>query len=155
MKRKFGRGFSRVVVVMLSEVKAYRRTYRTARRPRLGHGHSETRNTRRRQHPISSARKPTCAEALFWDLIDDLREHDDRIEEGTIMDGRCAPVAGEFIGPVDFKNSGTVVKLPRTGVDELIVQGIGDNTDNDGCLWDGEGSSCNGRGGNCGSGRFH
>jgi hypothetical protein len=73
----------------------------------------------------SAARKPTTAEALFWDLVDDLREHDDRIEEGTIMGGRCARVAGEFLGLVDFKNSGMVVKLPRSRVDELIAQGIG------------------------------
>jgi hypothetical protein len=76
---------------------------------------------------MSSAGKPTRAEALFWDLIDDLREHDDRIEEGTIMGGRCARIAGEFLGLVDFKNSGMVVKLPGTSVDELIVQGLGES----------------------------
>ena len=72
----------------------------------------------------TTPRKPTRAESLFWDLIDELREHDDRIEEGTIMGGRCARVAGEFLGLVDYKNSGMVVKLPRTRVDELIAQGI-------------------------------
>ena len=74
----------------------------------------------------STPRKPTPAESLFWDLIDELREHDDRIEEGTIMGGRCARVAGEFLGLVDYKNSGMVVKLPRSRVDELIAQGIGE-----------------------------
>jgi hypothetical protein len=73
----------------------------------------------------SAARKPTPAEALFWGLVDELREHDHRIEEGTIMGGRCARVAGEFLGLVDYKNSGMVVKLPRSRVDELIAQGIG------------------------------
>lgn len=74
----------------------------------------------------STPRQPTPAEVLFWDLIDELREHDDRIEEGTIMGGRCARVAGEFLGLVDYKNSGMVVKLPRSRVDELIAQGIGE-----------------------------
>ena len=73
----------------------------------------------------SATRKPTPAEVLSWDLVDELREHDDRIEEGTIMGGRCARVSGEFFGLVDYKNSGMVVKLPRSRVDELIVQGIG------------------------------
>lgn len=73
----------------------------------------------------ASTRKSTPAEVLFWDLIDELREQDDRIEEGTIMGGRCARVAGEFLGLVDYKNSGMVVKLPRTRVDELISEGIG------------------------------
>jgi hypothetical protein len=68
---------------------------------------------------------PSTAEDMFWDLIDELREHDDRIEEGTIMGGRCARVAGEFLGLVGYKNSGMVVKLPRGRVDELIAQGIG------------------------------
>ena len=70
-------------------------------------------------------RRTTPAESLFWDLIDELRERDDRIEEGTIMGGRCVRVSGEFLGLVDYKNSGMVVKLPRTRVDELIAQGIG------------------------------
>ena len=41
------------------------------------------------------------------------------------MGGRCARVAGELLGLVDFKGSGLVVKLPRTPVQELIDQGIG------------------------------
>ena len=73
----------------------------------------------------STPRKPTSAESLFWDLIDELREHDDRIEEGTIMGGRCARVTGEFLDLVAYKNAGMVLKLPRTRVDELIAQGIG------------------------------
>jgi hypothetical protein len=72
------------------------------------------------------ARKPISPEALFWDLVNELREHDDRIDEGTIMGGRCARVAGEFLGLVDYKGSGMVVKLPRNRVDELIEQGIGE-----------------------------
>ena len=73
----------------------------------------------------AAPREATALESLFWELIDELREHDDRIEEGTIMSGRCARVAGEFLGLVDYKNSGIVVKLPRARVDELIAQGIG------------------------------
>lgn len=64
-------------------------------------------------------------ESVFWELIDELQSEDPRIEEGTIMGGRCARVAGEFLGLVDFKGSGLVVKLPRARVDELVEQGIG------------------------------
>ena len=73
----------------------------------------------------SSSRTPDPAESLFWDLIDELCQHDDRVEEGTIMGGRCARVSGEFLGLVGYKGSGMVVKLPRDRVDELIDQGIG------------------------------
>ena len=73
----------------------------------------------------NSPRIPNHAESLFWDLIDELREHDGRVEEGTIMGGRCARVSGEFLGLVGYKGSGMVVKLPRDRVDELIGQGIG------------------------------
>ena len=62
---------------------------------------------------------------LFWELIDELRAEDPRVEEGTIMGGRCARVAGEFLGLVDFKGSGLVVKLPKARVAELIEQGHG------------------------------
>lgn len=64
-------------------------------------------------------------EDLFWELIEELQMEDPRIEEGTIMSGRCARVAGEFLGLVDFKGSGMVVKLPRERVQELLDQGIG------------------------------
>ena len=73
----------------------------------------------------SPPRSPDPAESLFWDLIDDLRSHDERIEQGTIMGGRCARVSGEFLGLVSYKGSGMVVKLPRTRVDQLIAAGIG------------------------------
>jgi len=36
-------------------------------------------------------------EDVFWELIDELRGEDHRIEEGTIMDGGCARVSGEFL----------------------------------------------------------
>jgi hypothetical protein len=71
------------------------------------------------------ARTPATPDALFWDLIDELRLHDDRIEEGTIMGGRCARVGGEFLGLVDYKGSGMVIKLPRHRVTELIDEGVG------------------------------
>ena len=64
-------------------------------------------------------------ESMFWELIDELQLEDPRVEEGTIMGGRCARVAGEFLGLVDFKGSGLVVKLPRARVQELIDEGIG------------------------------
>ena len=67
----------------------------------------------------------TTDESMFWELIEELQFEDPRVEEGTIMVGRCARVAGEFIGLVDFKGSGLVVKLPTTRVQELIDQGVG------------------------------
>jgi len=68
---------------------------------------------------------PQTDEELFWELIDELQTADPRVEEGTIMGGRCARVAGEFLGLVDFKGSGLVVKLPKARVAELIEQGHG------------------------------
>jgi hypothetical protein len=62
---------------------------------------------------------------VFWELIEELQHEDPRVEEGTIMGGRCARVSGAFLGLVDFKSSGMVVKLPRDRVDELIAQGVG------------------------------
>lgn len=64
-------------------------------------------------------------EDVFWELIEELQAEDPRVDEGTIMGGRCARVAGEFLGLVDFKGSGLVVKLPRERVDTLIADGIG------------------------------
>lgn len=64
-------------------------------------------------------------ESVFWELIEELQLEDPRVEEGTIMSGRCARVAGEFLGLVDFKGSGLVVKLPRARVQQLIDQGVG------------------------------
>lgn len=68
---------------------------------------------------------PQTDESLFWELIDELQMEDPRVEEGTIMSGRCARVDGEFLGLVDHKGSGMVVKLPRERVAELIGQGVG------------------------------
>jgi hypothetical protein len=70
-------------------------------------------------------RTPPTPETLFWDIIDELRLRDARLEEGTVIGGRCARVAGEFLGLVDFKGSGMVIKLPRNRVAELINEGIG------------------------------
>lgn len=67
----------------------------------------------------------TTDESMFWELIEELQFEDPRVEEGTIMGGRCARVAGEFLGLVDFKGSGLVVKLPKPRAQELIDQGIG------------------------------
>ena len=65
-------------------------------------------------------------EDVFWELVDELREDDPRVEEGTIMGGRCARVSGEFLALVDFKGSGLVVKLPADRVVELIAAGHGE-----------------------------
>lgn len=64
-------------------------------------------------------------EGVFWELVAELRVEDPRVEEGTIMGGRCARVGGEFLALVDFKGSGLVVKLPRARVTELIAEGVG------------------------------
>ena len=68
---------------------------------------------------------PHTDERLFWELIEVFQLHDPRVEEGTIMGGRCARVAGEFLGLVDYKGSGMVVKLPKERVIELIDEGVG------------------------------
>lgn len=68
---------------------------------------------------------PKGDQNLFWDLIDELRVIDPRVEEGTIMGGRCARVSGEFLALVDYKDSGLVVKLSRSRVDALIAEGVG------------------------------
>jgi hypothetical protein len=64
-------------------------------------------------------------EGLFWELIEEFQLEDSRVEEGTIMGGRCARVSGEFLGLVDHKSSGMVVKLPKDRVAELIAAGDG------------------------------
>ena len=64
-------------------------------------------------------------ESMFWELIEELQLDGPRVEEGTIMGGRCARVAGQFLGLVDFKGSGVVVKLPKARVQELIDEGVG------------------------------
>lgn len=63
--------------------------------------------------------------SVFWDLIDELSAEDPRVEAGTIMGGRCARVAGEFLALVDYQGSGLVVKLPRERVAKLIDSGQG------------------------------
>ena len=62
---------------------------------------------------------------LFWELIDELQLEDQRVEEGTIMGGRCVRVDGEFLALVDHKGSGMVVKLPAARVAALIAEGVG------------------------------
>jgi hypothetical protein len=84
------------------------------------------------RRPIRTSREGSAAvpdatedEVLFWELIEELRADDPRVQEGTIMGGRCARVAGEFLALVDFKGSGLVVKLPADRVDELVAGGRG------------------------------
>jgi len=62
---------------------------------------------------------------LFWELADELQEADSRVVEGTIMNGRCLRVGKEFLALVDYKESGLVVKLPKTRVAALIEEGVG------------------------------
>src|SRR5262245_9022086 len=62
---------------------------------------------------------------LFWRLAAKLTAEDPRVVEGTIMNGRCLRVGGEFLALVDYKESGLVVKLSRARVDELIDSGVG------------------------------
>jgi len=64
-------------------------------------------------------------EDRFWTLVDELREEDSRVDEGTMMGRRCARVDGEFLALVGFRDHGMVVKLPSTRVDELVADGTG------------------------------
>jgi hypothetical protein len=64
-------------------------------------------------------------ERLFWSLAAQLMRDDERVLEGTIMNGRCLRVGKEFLALVDYKGSGLVVKLPRPRVAELVSQGVG------------------------------
>ena len=68
----------------------------------------------------------TSAETLFWKLAAELQRGDPRIEEGTIMNGRCLRVGKEFPALVDYKGSGLVVKLSKQRVAELIEAGVGE-----------------------------
>jgi hypothetical protein len=65
------------------------------------------------------------AEDLFWQLAAELQNEDSRVQEGTIMNGRCLRVGKEFLALVDYKGSGLVVKLPKKRVAELIQAGVG------------------------------
>ena len=65
------------------------------------------------------------AEELFWQLAAELQREDPRIEESTIMNGRCLRVGKEFLALVDYKGSGLVVKLPKERVTELVEAGVG------------------------------
>jgi hypothetical protein len=67
----------------------------------------------------------TSADQLFWRLAAELKRRDSRIEEGTIMNGRCLRVGKEFLALVDYKGSGLVVKLPRARVEQLVEAGVG------------------------------
>jgi hypothetical protein len=67
----------------------------------------------------------TANENLFWQLAAELQNEDARVQEGTIMNGRCLRVGKEFLALVDYKGSGLVVKLPRKRVAELIQSGAG------------------------------
>ena len=66
------------------------------------------------------------SEALFWELAAELMEADPRVEEGTIMKGRCLRASGEFVGLAGFKGGGLVVKLTGERVAELILEGTGE-----------------------------
>lgn len=54
-------------------------------------------------------------ESVFWELIEELQCEDPRVEEGTIMEGRCARVAAEFLGLVDFTGSALSSSFRSTG----------------------------------------
>lgn len=68
--------------------------------------------------------KPS-GEDLFWQLAAELQKQDPRVKEGTIMNARCLRVGKEFLGLVDYKRSGLVVKLPKKRVAELVESGVG------------------------------
>lgn len=64
-------------------------------------------------------------EELFWQLAADLQRDDPRVNESTIMNGRCLRVGKEFLALVDYQGSGLVVKLPAERVATLIAGGVG------------------------------
>jgi hypothetical protein len=64
-------------------------------------------------------------EELFWHLAAGLQRDNPRIQEATIMGGRCLRFGKEFLALVDYKGSGLVVKLPRERDAELIASGVG------------------------------
>jgi len=66
-------------------------------------------------------------EELFWQLAGELMRQDTRVEEGTIMKGRCLRAHGEFVALPDFKGAGLVVKLSRSRVQELLEAGVGES----------------------------
>lgn len=65
-------------------------------------------------------------EVLFWQLAAELEGEDPRVQESTIMNGRCLRVGREFLALVDYKGSGLVVKLPKARVAQLIEEGVGE-----------------------------
>ncbi len=65
------------------------------------------------------------AQDLFWELAAQLQSEDDRVVEGTIMNGRCLRVGKEFLALAGHKDYGLVVKLPKERVDELVASGVG------------------------------
>ena len=64
------------------------------------------------------------AEDLFWKLADELQAENPRVVPGPIMNGPCLRVGKEFLGLVDYKGSGLVVKLPKQRVAEIIASGV-------------------------------
>ncbi len=46
-------------------------------------------------------RMTSPAEKLFWSLAAELQRENDRIVEGSIMNGRCLRVGKEFLALVD------------------------------------------------------
>lgn len=74
---------------------------------------------------LGAVEMTTDPETLFWSLAAELQRDDPRLQEGTIMSGRCLRVGPEFLALVDYKGSGLVVKLPKRRVAELIETGEG------------------------------
>jgi len=67
----------------------------------------------------------TAPEELVWQLAAELQRDNPRIQEGTIMNGRCLRVGKEFLALVDYQGSGLVVKLPKHHVVEPLEAGVG------------------------------
>ena len=63
---------------------------------------------------------------LFWQLAETLYTEYPRVNEGTMMGGRCLRVDSEFLALVGFKSGGLVLKLPRQRVTGLIEEGVGE-----------------------------
>ena len=71
------------------------------------------------------AKAKTNAGGFFWKTAGALMNRAD-INEGTLMGFPCLRVGGEFFATCDHRSGDLIVKLPRTRVQGLIADGMGE-----------------------------
>ncbi|MGW7824923.1 hypothetical protein ACWGLF_44475 [Streptomyces puniciscabiei] len=69
---------------------------------------------------------PELSARELFDEIQDLMLEDPLVQQSTMMGLPCLRLADKFFASFDKRNSALVVKLPRTRVDELISQQLGE-----------------------------